>query len=63
MQTASIGISKFYEYCVLKMKNGQMMKGFSVREPTDEQLKRLEDELDGRIENEYDDVNPKRTIH
>ena len=59
--TASVGISKFYEYCVTKMKNGS--ETFSVREPTDEQLKRLENELDEESINEYDDVNPSKTIH
>jgi len=59
--TASVGISKFYEYCVTKMKNGS--ETFSVREPTDEQLKRLENELDEETINEYDDVNPSKTIH
>ena len=41
---ASVGISKFYEYCVTRMKKGS--ETFSVREPTDEQLERLENELD-----------------
>ena len=59
--SASVGISKFYEYCVTKMKNGS--ETFSVREPTDEQLKRLENELDEESINEYDDVNPSKTIH
>ena len=59
--TASVGISKFYEYCVTKMKNGS--ETFSVREPTDEQLERLENELDEESINEYDDVNPSKTIH
>ena len=59
--TASVGISKFYEYCVTKMKNGS--ETFSVREPTDEQLKRLENELDEELIDEYDDVNPSKTIH
>ena len=59
--SASVGISKFYEYCVTKMKNGS--ETFSVREPTDEQLERLENELDEESINEYDDVNPSKTIH
>ena len=59
--TASVGISKFYEYCVTKMKNGS--ETFSVREPTDEQLERLENELDEELIDEYDDVNPSKTIH
>ena len=59
--SASVGISKFYEYCVTKMKNGS--ETFSVREPTNEQLERLENELDEESINEYDDVNPSKTIH
>ena len=52
---ASIGIAKFYEFCILKMKTGQMMRGLGVSEPTDEQLKELE---------EFDNEDkPKRTIH
>ena len=59
--SASVGISKFYEYCVTKMKNGS--ETFSVREPTNEQLERLENELDEESINKYDDVNPSKTIH
>ena len=58
---ASVGISKFYEYCVTRMKKGS--ETFSVREPTDEQLERLENELDEELIDEYDDVNPSKTIH
>ena len=58
---ASVGISKFYEYCVTRMKKGS--ESFSVHEPTDEQLERLENELDEELIDEYDDVNPSKTIH
>ena len=58
---ASVGISKFYEYCVTRMKKGS--ETFSVREPTDEQLANLENELDEELIDEYDDVNPSKTIH
>ena len=58
---ASVGISKFYEYCVTKMKKGS--EAFSVREPTDEQLAKLENELDEDLIDEYDNVNPSKTIH
>lgn len=57
---ASIGISKFYEYCVTKMKKGS--ETFSVREPTDEQLEELENELDEDLMDAYND-NPSKTIH
>ena len=60
---ASIGIAKFYEFCILKMKTGQMMRGLGVSEPTPEQLKQLEDEFMDELEDlEYED-NPKKTIH
>ena len=60
---ASIGIAKFYEFCILKMKTGQMMRGLGVTEPTPEQLKQLEDEFMDELEDlEYED-NPKKTIH
>ena len=59
--SASVGITKFYEYSVTKMKNGS--ESFSVREPTDEQLERLENELDEESINDYDDVNPSKSIH
>ena len=58
---ASVGISKFYDYCVTWLKKGSAT--FSVREPTDEQLERLENELDEELIDEYDDVNPSKTIH
>ena len=60
---ASIGIAKFYEFCVLKMKTGQMMRGLGMSEPTDEQLKRLEDEFMEEIEDLNNEDKPKRTIH
>ena len=62
---ASIGIAKFYEFCVLKMKTGQMMRGLGMNEPTDEQLKKLEEEFMEELEElDYDDEDkPKRTIH
>ena len=59
--SASVGISKFYEYCVTKMKKGN--ENFSVREPTDEQLEKLENELNEESIDEYDNVNPSKTIH
>ena len=60
---ASIGIAKFYEFCVLKMKTGQMMRGLGMSEPTDEELKRLEDEFMEEIEDLNNEDKPKRTIH
>ena len=56
---ASIGIAKFYEFCVLKMKTGQMMRGLGMSEPTDEQLKQLEDEFMEEIEDLNNEDKPK----
>ena len=60
---ASIGISKFYEFCILKMKTGQMMRGLGVSEPTDEQLKELEDEFMEELEEFDNEDKLKKTIH
>ena len=60
---ASIGIAKFYEFCILKMKTGQMMRGLGVSEPTDEQLKELEKEFMEELEEFDDEDKPKKTIH
>ena len=50
------------------MKTGQMMKGLGMSEPTDEQLKELEEEFMNELEEleeiDYDDKDkPKRTLH
>ena len=55
---ASVGIAKFYEFCVLRMKNGKS-KLLDISEPTKEQLEELEQEI---LEEYYDDDDPK-TIH
>ena len=47
----------------LKMKTGQMMRGLGMSEPTDEELKRLEDEFMEEIEDLNNEDKPKRTIH
>jgi len=61
--TASIGIAKFYEFCVLKMKKGQTAH-FAEQEPSPEQLRRLEEEIDEEMMNEYfDDDDTTKTIH
>ena len=59
--TASVGIGKFYDYCVLRMKQGKSAQ-LASREPTDEQLQRIEDELNEDLFDEYEDDEPK-TIH
>jgi len=61
--TASIGISKFYEFCVLRMKNGKDAL-LAEREPTPEQLRKLEEEMDEELLDEYfDDYDTSKTIH
>ena len=52
--SASIGISKFYEFCVLRMKNGKDAF-LSEQEPTPEQLRKLEEEMDEELLDEYFD--------
>ena len=59
--TASVGIGKFYDYCVLRMKQGRSAQ-LASQEPTDEQLQRIEDELNEDLFDEYEDDEPK-TIH
>ena len=57
------GSAKFYEFCVLKMKKGQSAH-FAEQEPTPEQLRRLEEEMDEEIMDEYfDDYDTTKTIH
>ena len=41
--TASVGITKFYDYCVLRMKQGKSAL-LASQEPTNEQLQQIEDE-------------------
>ena len=62
VSTASFGIGKFYDYCVLKMKQGKSAH-LASQEPTDEQLQRIEDELQEELFDEYDDEYPPKTIH
>ena len=61
--SASIGISKFYEFCVMRMKKGKDAL-LAEQEPTPEQLRRLEEEMEEDIMDDYfDDDNPNKTIH
>tara|TARA_B100001939_G_scaffold268054_1_gene235552 strand:+ start:22 stop:432 length:411 start_codon:yes stop_codon:yes gene_type:complete len=61
--TASIGIAKFYEFCVLRMKKGKDAL-LAEQEPTPQQLKKLEDELEEEMMDEYfDDYDTTKTIH
>ena len=59
--TASTGISKFYDYCVLRMKQGRSAN-LALQEPTDEQLQQIEDELKEELMDDYD-FDPSDTIH
>ena len=60
--SASIGISKFYEFCVLRMKKGKDAL-LAEQEPTPQQLKKLEEEMDEELIDEYFDDDPNKTIH
>ena len=61
--TASIGIAKFYEFCVIRMKKGKDAL-LAEQEPTPQQLKKLEDELEEEMMDEYfDDYDTTKTIH
>ena len=61
--TASIGIAKFYEFCVLRMKKGKDAL-LAEQEPTPQQLRKLEEELDEEMLDEYfDDEDRTKTIH
>ena len=60
--SASVGISKFYEFCVLRMKKGKDAL-LAEQEPTPEQLRRLEKEMDEDMMNEYFDDDEPQTIH
>ena len=61
--TASYGIAKFYEFCILRMKKGKDAL-LAEQEPTPEQLRRLEEEMDEEMMDEYfDDYDTTKTIH
>ena len=61
--TASVGIAKFYEFCILRMKKGKDAL-LAEQEPTPEQLRRLEEEMDEEMLDEYfDNEDTTKTIH
>ena len=61
--TASVGIAKFYEFCVIRMKKGKDAL-LAEQEPTPQQLRKLEEELDEEMLDEYfDDEDTTKTIH
>ena len=61
--TASVGIAKFYEFCVLRMKKGKDAL-LAEQEPTPQQLRKLEEELDEEMLDEYfNDEDTIKTIH
>ena len=57
MTDSSIGLTRFYDYCVSKMQD---MKPSEYRQPTDKELQEIEEEIFDRLYNEDDE--PK-TIH
>ena len=61
--TASVGIAKFYEFCVLRMKKGKDAL-LAEQEPTPQQLRKLEEELEEEMLDEYfDNEDTTKTIH
>ena len=61
--TASVGIAKFYEFCVLRMRKGKDAL-LAEQEPTPQQLRKLEEELDEEMLDEYfNDEDTTKTIH
>ena len=61
--TASVGIAKFYEFCVLRMKKGKDAL-LAEQEPTPQQLRKLEEELDEEMLDEYfNNEDTTKTIH
>ena len=61
--TASVGIAKFYEFCVLRMRKGKDAL-LAEQEPTPQQLRKLEEELDEEMLDEYfDNEDTTKTIH
>ena len=56
MTDSSIGLTRFYDYCVSKMQD---MKPSEYRQPTVEELQEIEEEV---FEKYYSDDEPK-TIH
>ena len=51
--TASVGITKFYDFVFLRMKKGK--DALAEQEPTPQQLRKLEEEIDEEIMDEYFD--------
>ena len=61
--TASVGIAKFYEFCVLRMRKGKDAL-LAEQEPTPQQLRKLEEELDEEMLDEYfNNEDTTKTIH
>ena len=54
---SSIGLTRFYDYCVSKMQD---MKPSEYRQPTDEELQEIEEEV---FEKYYNDNDEPKTIH
>tara|TARA_B100000989_G_scaffold24805_1_gene16050 strand:+ start:919 stop:1311 length:393 start_codon:yes stop_codon:yes gene_type:complete len=55
---SSVGLTRFYDYCVSKMED---MKAPKYRQPTEEELKAIEEEMIEKYSLDDDDETP--TIH
>ena len=59
MTDSSIGLTRFYDYCVSKMED---MKTTAYRQPSDEELQEIEEEIMNKYDLDDEDDEPK-TIH
>ena len=56
---SSIGLTRFYDYCVSKMED---MKTTAYRQPSNEELQEIEEEIMNKYDLDDEDDEPK-TIH
>ena len=57
---SSVGLTRFYDFCVDKMED---MKTTEYRQPTDKELKGIENEVKELMSSWYDEDEEKPTIH
>lgn len=57
---SSVGLTRFYDFCVDKMED---MKTTEYRQPTDKELKGIENEVRELMSSWYDEDEEKPTIH
>ena len=57
---SSVGLTRFYDFCVGKMED---MKTTEYRQPTDKELKGIENEVRDIMSSWYDEDDEKPTLH